>query len=134
MGNDLHSLSEIVSTTLLFNYTLIYLSRGDVVISSQFYIQKPLIVAKIQIDLASISENIDFSMFIRAHCTSIAVLQHNNDPTIRYKIGINLDGSDLHSMGLKQSTQGTDCDSLSQTAQYSAGNNEIFHFEYTKEL
>lgn len=84
MGNNLHSLSEVVSSPFLLNYTLIYLSGGDVVISSQFYIQKPLIVTEIKIDLASVSKHVHLSMFIGAHCTSIAVLQHNHGETIRY--------------------------------------------------
>lgn len=84
MGNNLHSLSEVVSSAFLLNDTLIYLSGGDVVISSQFYIQKSLIITEIKIDLASVSKHVHLSMFIGAHCTSIAILQHNHDETTRY--------------------------------------------------
>lgn len=127
MRDNLHSLAEIVSATLLLDYTLIDLPSRDVVIASEFDIQKAFIVAEIQIYLTPISQHEDFSMLIGTHCSSITILNGHLTRKRAYEVGINLNRSHFHSMSLEQSPKRTDRYSFAQSTQYSASNNEIFH-------
>ena len=127
MRNNLHSLPEIISTTLLLDHTLIDLPSRDVVIASEFDIQKTFIVAEIQIYLAPVSQHEDFSMLIGTHCSSITILNDQSTRRTAYEIGVDLNRSHFHSMSLEQSPKRTYRYSFAQSTQYSASNNEIFH-------
>jgi arginyl-tRNA synthetase len=73
MRNDLNSAAEETTFTLTVYYGPVYHTCSDVIASAKIYIDKPLVVAKIQICLSAVFCNEDFSMLIRAHCAGIHI-------------------------------------------------------------
>ena len=130
--NDLDRLTEVVSTTLLLNDTLVHLSRGDVVVTRELDVQEALIVTEVEIRFASVSEHIHLSVLVGTHCSSVAILQFHLVQITSHKVRINLNRSHLHSMRLQQQTKTADRDSLTQTTQNSTGNNEILHLLFAR--
>ena len=53
----LHRLSQVVSSPLPLDDTLIDLSSGDVVVSVQCHIQEPLVVAEVKVHLTTIVQD-----------------------------------------------------------------------------
>ena len=53
----LHRLSQVVSSPLPLDDTLIDLSSGDVVVSVQRHIQEPLVVAEVKVHLTTIVQD-----------------------------------------------------------------------------
>lgn len=62
MRHNLDSFPEIVATTLTFDYVLIYLSGGDVILASKCDVEIALVVAKVEVDFTAIVEDKNFTM------------------------------------------------------------------------
>ena len=67
MGNNLHRAAQIVTTTLLIDYTLVNLARGSIGVFGQVNIDKALIMTQIQVGFSAIISNKNLAMLIRAH-------------------------------------------------------------------
>lgn len=62
MWNDLHRVSQIITSALFLNDVSIDLASGDVVFSSQGNVEVPLVVAQVEVDLTTVVKNKDFSV------------------------------------------------------------------------
>ena len=80
MGDDLHGLPEEIAPALLFDNRAVYLTGGDIMSSGELDIQEALIVAKVEVNLASVPEHKHFTVLCRVHCTCIDI-----------QVGIDLD-------------------------------------------
>lgn len=63
MGDDLHSLSEVISTTLLGDDMVVDLAGGDIVVTAKSNAKIALIVSKIQICFCTVVANEHFTVF-----------------------------------------------------------------------
>mmetsp|Transcript_42885 Transcript_42885/g.84585 ORF Transcript_42885/g.84585 Transcript_42885/m.84585 type:complete len:217 (-) Transcript_42885:340-990(-) len=86
MGHDLHCLAEIISLPLPSDDPLIYFARGDVVIPGECDVEKPLVVAQIQVGLSPVLQDEHLSVLVGGHRSCIYV-----------KIGVDFDGRDPES-------------------------------------
>jgi len=73
VGNDLNSLSQVISSSLLLNDLLVDLASGDVAVTAQLDAKVSLVVSKIEIGLAAIIENEALAMLERIEKTSVGV-------------------------------------------------------------
>ena len=69
----LHRLSKIVSPPLFLDDRLVDLARGDVVVSMQGDIQKPLIVAQVKVNLTTIIQDKDLTCVVCNRNPGIAI-------------------------------------------------------------
>ena len=91
MWHDLYCLPQVISFPLSCQDVHVYLASCDIVILGQRNVQIPLVITQVQIDFATIIQDVDFAMFFRVHC-----------PRIDVKIGVDLDSSDFQSSSLEQ--------------------------------
>ena len=115
MGNHLDSRAQILSPTLLIQHIPVNLAGGQVGILVQIFVDKPLIVAQIQIRLRTVLGNVDLSVLIRAHGTRVDV-----------DIRVQLLGGNFQPPGLQQPAQGGSRNALAQTGNHAAGYKDIF--------
>ena len=90
---NLDSAAEILALALVLDNLLVDLAGGDVVIAGKVDTEITLVVAEIQIGLATIVEDETLAVLLGVHGTGINV-----------DVGINLDGSDLEAEGLEEKT------------------------------
>lgn len=62
VGNDLDRVTEIVAFTLLLNNVCVDFSRRDVVLAGQSDVEVAFVVAKVEVDLAAVVEDEDFTV------------------------------------------------------------------------
>ena len=73
MRHNLHSLTEVVTTTLLLDDLSVDLASRDIIVARQRDIQVALIVSQIQVDLATIVQHKHLTVFCRCHGTRVNV-------------------------------------------------------------
>src|SRR5512138_99371 len=73
MRDDLDRLSKVLAPPLLFYDCAVDLSRGDIVFAGKLHVQEPLVVAEVEVDLATVLEDEDLAMLEWAHEASIDV-------------------------------------------------------------
>ena len=61
MHRTLNCFAQVVTTSFLVNYTLVYFASCDIVISMKSNIKEPFVVAEVQVYLTSIIQNKHFS-------------------------------------------------------------------------
>jgi hypothetical protein len=61
VGDNLDSLAEVVATALALNDMLVDLAGGDVVVTGKGDIEVALVVAEVEVGLASVVENVDLT-------------------------------------------------------------------------
>ena len=114
MGNDLNGGAEIFAATLLVQNIPIHLSRGEIGIFIQIFVDKTLIVPKVQVGFRAVLRDIDLAVLIRAHRSGIDV-----DVRVEFLRG------DLQPARLEKSAQRCCGDSLAQTGDNAAGYEHI---------
>ena len=90
---NLDSAAEILALALVLNNLLVDLAGGDVVVASKVDTKVTLVVAEIEIGLATIVKDEALAVLLGVHGTGINV-----------DVGVNLDGSDLEAKGLEKET------------------------------
>ena len=115
MGNDLDRRAQILSPALLVQHIPVNLAGGQVGILVQVFVDKPLIVAQIQICLRTVLGDVDFSVLVRTHGTRIDV-----------DIRVQLLGCHFQAPGLQQPAQGGSRNALAQAGNHAAGYKDIF--------
>ena len=73
MRNDLNRASVIMTPALTLNDRLIYLAGGGVVGFGQKFVDKPFIVANIQVGFSAIVCNVHLAMLVWVHRTRIHI-------------------------------------------------------------
>lgn len=72
MGYYLNRLSQVIASTLAFDYVLIDLASSDITLSGESYVKVTLVVAEIKINFSTVIENEDFPVpagVLISHCT-----------------------------------------------------------------
>jgi hypothetical protein len=60
MGHNLDGLPKIVATTLTFDYVLIYLASGNIILASKCDVEITLVIAEVEVDFPAIVEDKNF--------------------------------------------------------------------------
>ena len=71
--NHLDSFSKIVTLALTLDHSGVDFSGGQVVVSTQADVKETFVIAKIQINLATVIKDENFAMLEWAHCSCITV-------------------------------------------------------------
>ena len=69
----LHSLAKVVALPLTFNDVAVDFASGDVVVARQLNVNKTLVVSQVEIDLASVIQDIALAVLVRRECTGVNV-------------------------------------------------------------
>ena len=77
---------------------------------------QPFIVPEIQVDLASVVEDVDLTMFVRGKRSGVDV-----------DVGVDLDGRDLDVARLQDDTHGAGHDSLADATDHTSSNKNVLH-------
>lgn len=93
VGYDLDSATEVLALALVLDDLLVDLAGGDVVVAGKVDTEVTLVVAEIQIGLATVMKDEALAVLLGVHGTGINV-----------DVGVNLDGSDLEAEGLEKET------------------------------
>ena len=59
---NLYSMSKVVASSLFFNDMLVYLPRGNIVLTGQSDIEVALVIAEVEVDFTAIIEHEDLAM------------------------------------------------------------------------
>ena len=110
MGHNLDGLAKIVATALLLDNIQIDLAGGDVVLASKAHREIPLVVAKIEINLAAYilsastqPQNHELVVLrTGAQDKALAVLGRGHQPRINRDIRIDLDAADSEAEGFQE--------------------------------
>ena len=104
MGDHLYSRAEIFAAALLIQDIPVHLSGGQIGVFVQILINKPLVMAEIQVGLGAVFGHIDLAVLVRAHGAGINV-----------DIRVQLLGRDLQSPCLQQPAKGGGCDTFAES-------------------
>ena len=112
----LNGLAEIVAASLLADDLLVDLSRGDVVVHVERDVEKALVVAQVEVDLAAIVEH-----------EHLAVLEWREGARVDVYVRIDLDRCDLEAAALEQAANARRDDALADAADHAASYQQILH-------
>ena len=112
--NDLNGLAEIVATSFCFEDLGEDFSSRKVVISSKIKIEETFVIAKVQVDFATVIKDENFSVLEWTHCSSIAV-----------EIRVNFDGSDSQPSTLEENADATCSNTFAQSTEHSPADNYV---------
>ena len=115
MGNDLNGGAEIFAAALFVQNIPIHLSRGEIGIFIQIFVDKTLIVPKVQVGFRAVLRDIDLAVLIRAHRARV-----NIDIRVKLLCG------DLEAFCLEQSSERGRRDAFSKPGDNAAGYENIF--------
>ena len=73
MGNNLHGFSEIFPLALLVEHVPIHLSRREIAVLVEIFVDKPLVVPQIEVGFRAVLRHINLSVLIRTHCARVHV-------------------------------------------------------------
>ena len=93
MGYNLDSAAKVLALALVLDNLLVDLAGGDVVVAGKVDTEITLVVAEIEIGLATIMKDEALAVLLGVHGTSINV-----------DVGVNLDSGDLKAEGLEKET------------------------------
>lgn len=62
VGDDLHSLSQVIASALALDNVLVNLPGGDIVFSSEGDIEVSLVVAKVEVAFSTVVKDKDFAV------------------------------------------------------------------------
>ena len=116
MGNYLHGLAQVISSSFLSNHRFINLAAGQVVKAGKFPGGKSLIMTKIQVGLGSIIQDINFPMLEGAHRAGVHI-----------EVGIKLLDSGGQSALLQKGSESTRCKPFSQGRNHPSSYENILH-------
>ena len=114
VGNDLHGLAKVVSTTFSLDDLVVDLPGCDVVVSRKSNSNETLVVAQVKIDFTTIVHHKHLTMLERRHCSSVNV-----------QVRVNFDRSNVEPQRSHDKTSGTGNNSLSNTTQGTTSNKNI---------
>ena len=120
MRDYLHGFAEIIAVALFIEYVPIYLTRRKIGILIELYINKSLIVSKIEICLRSVLRDVHFSVFQRIHSAGVYV-----------DVRIELLRHYLQSSGFEQSAEARHSDTLAKSRYNSSCHKYIFRHTST---
>ena len=113
--DDLHGRAEIIAAPLFLDHRLVDLTRRDVVVAGQGFIDETLVVTEIEIGLGAVLGDEDLAVLIRIH-----------RPRIDVDVGVELLDRDGDAAGLEQSTEARGGDPLAERTHHAAGKEDIF--------
>ena len=116
VGNDLDSLSQVVTSPLLCDNRLVDLSRGEVMVPGQFRIKEPFVIPEVQVHLTPVFQHENFPVLVGAHCACVNV-----------DVGVDLDSRNFIAFVFQVPTNGRDGDAFSKPAHHTTGNYDILH-------
>lgn len=93
VGYNLDSAAKVLALALVLDNLLIDLASGDVVVAGKIDTEVTLVVAEIEIGLATIVKDEALAVLLGVHGTGINV-----------DVRVNLDGGDLETQGLEKET------------------------------
>ena len=124
MRDDLHGLAEVLAPPLLVQHVPVHLAGSQVGIPVQILVNKALIVAEVEVRLASVLGDVDLAVLVRAHGTRVHI-------DVRVKL---LRGH-LQPAALEQPAQRSGGDSLAESRYHAAGHKHIFrHTDPSREV
>lgn len=113
MGDNLDSLAEVVTATLTLDNVLVDLSSGDVVVLAERDVKVTLVVAKVEVGLTTVVENVDLTCSVLGDKLDerkgsakqlLTVLGGGHGSGINVHVGVNLDRGDLVAGALEEET------------------------------
>ena len=104
MGNHLDRLAQIIAAALLVQDIPVDLTRGEVGVFVQIFIDKPLIMSQIQVSLRAVFRHKYFAVLVRTHGSRIDI-----------DVRIELLGGDLVAFRLEQTAERSCRNALSET-------------------
>ncbi len=116
MWDYLHRLPQIVPFPFSLYHCGINETRSYIMLSSQLYIHKPLVIPQIKVYLGTIAQNVHLAMLKRVHC-----------PCIYVYVRVNFYRHDFVSPVLQYPTDGRHCDALSKPTHHTPCHNYILH-------
>mmetsp|Transcript_468 Transcript_468/g.1420 ORF Transcript_468/g.1420 Transcript_468/m.1420 type:complete len:306 (-) Transcript_468:195-1112(-) len=114
--HHLNSLTQVVASPLLFDDGLVDLPCSQIIVPLQLDVQKPFVVAKIQIDLTAVIQHEHLPMLKGRHCPSISI-----------QVGINFDRCHSEATSLQQDAGAAGGDALAQPAHHATRHQHILH-------
>ena len=121
MGDNLYGASAEISAALLLQDGPVNLTRGNVGIFRQTFVDEALIMSKIQIGLGAVIGNKHFAVLYRIHGTRINI-------NIRIKL---LHGNFVAAC-LQQTAQGSCGDAFSKARNYTASDKDVLNWHRRK--
>src|SRR5204862_2408158 len=110
VGDDLHSLAEIVAAPLLFDDLEVDAAGGEVALAGGAHGGEALVVAEVEVGLGAVIGDEDF-----------AVLEGRHGSRVDVDVGIELLQRDLEAACLEKRADGGSCDALAQSGNNAAG-------------
>ena len=104
--DDLNGFAEVIAATFGFDDLRVYLSGGQVVVTSEVQIEEALVISKVEIDFPAVVEHEDFAVFERTHRSCV-----------RVQIGVDFDGGDPKAAGFHQHANAARRDAFAESAE-----------------
>ena len=115
VGDHLDGLPQVLAPALLVEHVPVDLAGGQVGVLVQVLVNKPLVVAQVQVGLRPVLGDVHLPVLVRTHGAGVHV-----------DVGVQLLGSHLQPPGLQQAAQAGRGDPLAQTGNHTAGYKDIF--------
>ena len=124
MGDHLDRGTQVFAPALLVQHVPVDLAGGEVGEAVEVFVDEALIVAEVEVRLASVLGDIDFAVLVRAHGARVHI-------DVRVKL---LRGH-LQPAALEQPAQRSGGDSLAESRYHAAGHKHIFrHTDPSREV
>ena len=116
VGDDLNGAAEVVAAALFVEYRPVDFAGRDVGVAGHGFVGEALIVTYVEVRLRAVVGDKDFTVLIGAHRAGVDV-----------EVGIEFLDFDVDSAGFEHTSEGRCRDALAETADDSAGDENVFH-------
>src|SRR5262249_55246715 len=115
VGNDLHGAAEVIAVAFLLDHAAVDFAGGVVAGPTERGIGKPLVMAKVQVGLGTVIEDVNLAVLKRAHGAGIDV-----------DVGIEFLQADAETAVFEEHADGGAGKALAEGADHAAGDKDVF--------